>query len=152
MVHGDDRGLVLPSGVAPHQAVIMVIGSDPLVFEKAEQIRQQLVKKLRVVVDARAESFGARAAEHEVSGVCLRIELGPRDLANGQFVAVRRDTGEKITLPLASASSACPQLLKQMDKALLAKATLAMNERIFCASTLEQFKALLSKGGFIAAP
>lgn len=97
MMHGDDKGLVLPPKLAPHQAVII-----PILFEKTKDIvlkkANELAKKLdiRVLVDDRDYyTPGWKYNEWEFKGVPLRIELGPRDLENKQVVLVRRDTGEK---------------------------------------------------------
>jgi prolyl-tRNA synthetase len=101
MVHGDDRGLRLPPHVAPIQVVIVPIGPGPereRVTAAAHALKAELTG-LRVHVDDRPEyTPGWKYNDWEMRGVPLRIELGPRDLAQGQAVLVRRDTGAKVAV------------------------------------------------------
>jgi prolyl-tRNA synthetase len=100
MVHGDDRGLVLPPKVAPYQVVIVPIAQHKEgVLEKAGEIYKELSQGYRVELDDRdTYSVGWKFNEWELKGVPLRLEIGPRDIQNNQVVAVRRDTGEKTVL------------------------------------------------------
>ena len=101
MVHGDDRGLVMPPRVAPIQVVILPIAMHKEgVLEKAEALREELKRAgLRVELDDREQSAGWKFNEWEMKGVPVRIEVGPRDIEKGEVVAVRRDNLEKTTLP-----------------------------------------------------
>ena len=101
MVHGDDKGLIMPPKVAPVQVVIV-----PILFKSAEQaaiaaktkeIAETLkAKGFSVILDDREEyTPGWKFNQWELKGVPVRIELGPRDLKQGQVVMVRRDTGQK---------------------------------------------------------
>ncbi|MBW2965428.1 proline--tRNA ligase [Candidatus Woesearchaeota archaeon] len=99
MMHGDDKGLVLPPPVAPVQIVIVPIlktGDNRPVLDKADQIVKELSKEFRVHLDDR-ENYtpGWKYNEWELKGVPLRIEIGPKDLDADQAVLVRRDNGEK---------------------------------------------------------
>lgn len=99
MVHSDDNGLVLPPRIAPRQVVIVPIGSDENVLNKANEIMQALKDKdVRVFIDSSEKSPGFKFAEHETNGIPVRIEVGPKDLEAGQLVLARRDTREKITV------------------------------------------------------
>ncbi len=100
MVHGDDKGLRIPPRVAPVQAVIVPIprGAEAeQVMEYARGLRDALqAKGVRVRLDDRAEfTPGYKYNDWEMRGVPLRIEVGPKDLANQAMVLARRDTGEK---------------------------------------------------------
>ena len=98
MLHGDDRGLRLPPLVAPVQVVIVPIGKGAdraEVIAAAHRLKAEL-SQWRVTVDDRPEyTPGWKYNDWEMRGVPLRVELGPRDLAAGSVVLVRRDTGEK---------------------------------------------------------
>ncbi len=99
MMHGDNKGLVLPPPIAPIQAVIIPIlrtGDNKDILTKCDQIASELSKEFRVKVDDR-ENYtpGWKFNEWELKGVPVRIEVGPKDLAADQAVLVRRDTGKK---------------------------------------------------------
>ena len=98
MVHGDDSGLVLPPRIAPTQVMIIPIMQKKAgVLEKAEEIRQNLIKSgYRVKVDDSDKSPGWKFSEQEVQGIPVRVEIGPKDIEKNQAVIVRRDTREKI--------------------------------------------------------
>ena len=104
MVHGDDKGLVMPPKVAPIQVVIVPIPFKGLEAEaiaaKTKEIAETLkAKGVSVILDDRQEyTPGWKFHQWELKGVPIRIELGPRDLKNGQVVMVRRDTGVKTPL------------------------------------------------------
>ncbi|MEG0767731.1 MAG: His/Gly/Thr/Pro-type tRNA ligase C-terminal domain-containing protein, partial [Clostridia bacterium] len=125
MTHGDERGLRLPPQVAPIQAVILPIAAHkPGVLEGAERIRAALQGVgLRVKLDDRdTYSAGWKFNEWELKGVPLRLEVGPRDLEAGQVTAVRRDTFEKIALPLEGLEHAVQSLLADIQQTMLAQA------------------------------
>jgi prolyl-tRNA synthetase len=102
MVHGDDKGLRIPPRVAPLQVVIVPIarGSDSdRVLAYAREIETRLKGRFRVRLDDRAEyTPGYKYNDWEMRGVPLRIEVGPRDVANQALVLARRDTGAKETV------------------------------------------------------
>ena len=97
MAHGDKRGLVLPPKVAPIQAIIIPVAAHKGgVNEKAAELEAALVKAgVRAEVDRRDMSPGWKFNEWEMKGVPVRLEIGPRDIENGQVVIARRDTLSK---------------------------------------------------------
>jgi len=125
MVHGDDRGLVVPPRVAERKAVIV-----PIYFGKG---KKEVLKKCGEL-EKRLSGFGAfvdRDESHtpgfkfhqwEMQGVPLRLEVGPKDLEKKQFIAVRRDTGEKQAVKEKDAVKGLEKLLEAMQKDLFAKA------------------------------
>ena len=127
MVHGDERGLKLPPRVAPIQAIVVPIlgrkGNAEAVLAAANQIRDDLADVIRIRVDDRDDrSPGFKFNHWELRGVPIRIEIGPRDLEAGQAVLALRDTGEKITVPLATLPEVLPGLLAEMQDRLFAAA------------------------------
>src|SRR2546428_7218914 len=103
MMHGDDKGLLLPPYIAPVQIVIVPIFRDKeakVIKLKAHEISNVLRKSgIRVLVDERDEyTSGWKFNEWEVKGVPLRINLGPRDIKNASLELVRRDTMQKTTV------------------------------------------------------
>jgi prolyl-tRNA synthetase len=152
MTHGDNSGLVLPPRIAPTQVIVLPIAQHkPGVTEKAQEVIDQLkAAGIRVKGDFSDNSPGWKFAEYEMKGVPLRIELGPRDIENGQCVAVRRDNGEKITVALDELVSRVPQLLDDVHNGLFAKAKKNLDDNTYPAFSLEEAKEIQEKnGGFI---
>ena len=148
MTHGDDRGLVLPPRVAPVQVVVLPIAAHkPGVTEAAEKLVERLrAAGIRVKGDFSDNSPGWKYAEHEMKGVPLRLEIGPRDLENDQAVAVRRDNQEKVFLPLDGLDSAVPALLETVQKALFDKAKANLDSHTWPAATVEEVKEKAQDG------
>ena len=158
MVHGDDKGLIIPPKVAPVQVVIVPIpfkGAEPeAIAAKAKEINETLkAKGYSVILDARDEyTPGWKFNQWELKGVPIRIELGPRDLKQGQVVMVRRDTGQKTAVKEADILAATEQLLQEIQDNLFAKAKAILQEKTTAVETYEEFKQVIcDKGGFIKA-
>ena len=153
MTHGDNSGLVLPPRIAPVQIVVIPIASHKEgVIEKATELLETLkAAGIRVKADLSDQSPGWKFAEHEMKGIPLRIEIGPKDIENGQCVAVRRDTGEKITIPLEELTATIPELLGTIQKAMYDKAKANLVSKTFVANTVEEAKKIVdeNQGGFI---
>ncbi|HWH08264.1 MAG TPA: proline--tRNA ligase [Candidatus Thermoplasmatota archaeon] len=143
-VHGDDKGLMLPPAVAPHQAVIVPIlfkGKEAGVVDGANALAQRLrAAGWRVHVDARDETAGFKFNDWEMRGVPVRIELGPRDLEKQVCVMVRRDNGEKRTVPLAEAERALGESLDQYARGLLQRATDTLTQNVRDVKTAAEAK------------
>lgn len=156
MVHGDDNGLVLPPRVAPTQVMIIPIQQQKEgILDKAYELEQQLKDAgIRVKVDAGDKSPGWKFSETEMRGIPLRLEVGPRDLQNGQCVVAKRVNGEKITLALdENLSDTILQLLDDIHDEMYQKALTFRNEHITTVETFEEFKEVLNtKGGYVKMP
>ena len=152
MCHGDNNGLVLPPMIAPVQVVVLPIAQHkPGVIEKAQELVDRLkAAGLRVQGDFSDNSPGWKFANWEMKGVPLRIEIGPKDIENGQCVAVRRDDREKVFLSLDELEKRIPELLDAVQHDLLEKARQNMEEHCYPAYSVEEAKQLQEeKGGFI---
>jgi len=158
MVHGDERGLVLPPRVAPFQVIIVPIAPEPRrdeVFQAARDLAGQLADKgIRVHVDDRPEHTpGWKFNEWELRGVPLRLEIGPRDLDAGTVVLVRRDTGQKETVNMAEAVDSMPDRLDQLQAAIYAKAKAFLEEHTHFVTRRDQLAELVrARAGMILAP
>ncbi len=153
MVHGDDNGLVLPPAVAPVQIVIVPIAMHKEgVLAAANALKDRLCEKFRVKLDDSDKMPGWKFAEHEMKGVPLRIEIGPKDIENHQCVAVRRDNGEKTVVPLDGLEAAAELLLAQIHDGLLKKAIENRDSRIYSAVSYDAFAELIrNRPGFVKA-
>ena len=102
MCHGDDSGLRIPPALAPVQVVVIAVRDDDAVIDRCRTLADELLDAgLRVELDVRVEtSMGRRATDWELKGVPVRLELGPRDLAEGNVTLVQRVGGEKAPAPL----------------------------------------------------
>ena len=150
MVHGDDNGLVLPPFVAPIQTVIIPIrGQDPIVQEKVAEINNSLKSAgLRVKVDNSDKTPGWKFSEYEMKGVPLRIEVGPRDLANGVVTIAKRNDGSKIQVAIENVKDTVLDLLKTIHEEMYAKALDHLNNNITVAHTFEELQAVVERGGY----
>ena len=152
MTHGDNNGLCLPPRVAPVQAIVIPVAlQKPGVLEKAAELETRLrAAGIRVKSDATNQSPGWKFAEYEMKGVPLRIEVGPKDIEIGQCVAVRRDSGEKLPIPLAGCESRVKDLLEDIQKSLYDKAKDNLTRNTSIAASLDEVKSIQTeRGGFI---
>lgn len=152
MVHGDDRGLVMPPRVAPIQVVILPIAMHkPGVLDKANELLQSLkAAGLRVQLDDRDQSAGWKFNEWEMKGVPVRVEVGPRDIENGQVMAVRRDTLEKLALPMEGLSDALKTLLDSVHDGMYQKALAFREAKTVQAETFDELAAGVQNGFVLA--
>ncbi|RJS81575.1 proline--tRNA ligase [Candidatus Bathyarchaeota archaeon] len=158
MVHGDDKGLVLPPKIAPIQVVIVPIPYKDVdteqILAKAKEIYEKLHKNgIQVVLDDRTEyTPGWKFNDWELKGVPLRIEIGPRDLKQGQVTLARRDTFEKTAVKEENVTDAVTKLLEDIQRNLFEKAKKILEENITTVTAYKDFKKVLKeKGGFIRA-
>ena len=152
MAHGDNRGLKLPPKVAPVQvAIIPIAQHKPGVEEKASEIYNNLKKKFRTKIDLRDNvTPGVKFNDCEMRGVPLRIEIGPRDIENGECVLVRRDTFEKKTIKLESIESEVEKLLEEIQNNLYNICKERMEQKTSIAHNLDEFIKIINENqGFI---
>ena len=159
MVHGDNKGLVLPPRVAPIQIVIVPIYYSPTdretVLNKSMRLKVILEKKnLRVQIDSRDEfTPGYKFNDWEMKGVPLRIEIGPKDLAKGKMVLVRRDNLKKTDLTFdMNVKDGVINVLNEIQKTLFENAKKILNDRIKKVTDFDEFKKELEKGMFLYSP
>lgn len=158
MLHGDDRGLVMPPRIAPVQVVVV-----PIPYKDAEEANimnqaKSTTKKLEeagvhVTLDDREQyTPGWKFNEWELKGVPLRIEIGPRDVSRHEVTMVRRDTSERSTIPEADVVAETKRLLDSIQSSLFEKASRALKEAIRDARTYDDLKRTIeNEGGFVRA-
>ena len=154
MTHGDDSGLVLPPSVAPIQVVVIPVQQHKEgVLDAAVKLANTLkTAGFRVKLDDSDQSPGWKFAEYEMKGVPLRIEIGPRDIADNKCVIVRRDNREKSFVSIDDLVSEVTNGLENLTKALFEKALLHREERTYTATTLDELiKTASEKDGYIKA-
>lgn len=157
MSHSDDKGLVLPPKIAPIQVVVIpIFGSEEdksLVMEKVAKVKEELESAgISLKVDDREGRPGFKYFEWERKGVPLRVEVGPKDVANGSVVVVDRLQGEKTFVEDKDLSSFIQDSLDKMQNLLLANSKKFREENTREVSDYGEFKNVISeKGGFIFA-
>ncbi|MBR5336763.1 MAG: proline--tRNA ligase [Lachnospiraceae bacterium] len=153
MVHGDDSGLVLPPKIAPVQVDIIPIQQQKEgVLDKARELAASLKGSFTVKIDESEKSPGWKFAEQEMRGIPVRIEIGPKDIENGQCVIVRRDTRDKYTVAFENVKDELTRILDLMQKEMFERAKKHRDEHVSDARNYDEFKDLLEKKpGFIRA-
>ncbi|KAM5238586.1 bifunctional glutamate/proline--tRNA ligase isoform 2-T2 [Ctenodactylus gundi] len=162
MVHGDNMGLVLPPRVASVQVVVIPCGITNALSEedrealiaKCNNYRRRLLSaNIRARVDLRDNySPGWKFNHWELKGVPIRLEVGPRDMKSCQFVAVRRDTGEKLTVAEHEAETKLQALLEDIHANLFTRASEDLKTHMVVANTMEDFQKILDSGKIAQIP
>lgn len=162
MVHADNKGLVLPPNIACVQAIIVPCGitvntkpeEKELLLNSCRSIEQTLkAVSVRVDGDYRDNySPGWKFNHWELKGVPIRIEVGPKDLSNKQLVAVRRDTNEKLTIPLSEIGTRIPLLLKEIHESMFNKANKDLLDHIKVVTSWADFVKWLDSNCLLLAP
>lgn len=153
MVHGDDKGLVIPPKIAPLQVIIVPIlfdNSKKKVLKKANDIKKSLEKFcITSKVDDREEHTpGWKYNEWELKGIPLRIEIGPRDLEKNQIVLVRRDNGEKKIIKSKDLKSV-KKVLDDIQEDMFKKAKKFLDSNIVIAKNKSEFKKAIKNKKFV---
>ena len=154
LTHGDDKGLRLPPKIAPIQVVIIPISRNE---EQEKMVRDYLAPivellesaGVRVHQDWTDHSPGFKFNEWEMKGVPLRLEVGPRDVENGNMVVARRDTGDKSFLSKDKAVAQIPDLLEEIQNGLFQQALIFQQENTHKVSTYDELKKVIKEGGFV---
>src|SRR5579872_7393253 len=153
MSHSDDKGLVLPPGLAPVKAVLVPIyrkdDERGLVLEAAHRIAKDVGAK---VGEREGQTPGAKFFHWERRGVPVVLELGPRDLASSNIVLKRRDDGAKQVLPQSDLAARLPAALSQMQKDLYGRALERLKSNTVVANSIAEVESILrevtaEKGG-----
>ncbi|MBI3410268.1 MAG: proline--tRNA ligase [Planctomycetes bacterium] len=171
MTHSDDQGLVVPPRLAPLHVVIVPIFRKPEEKQAVLAAAQKLAAAVRDIprdpyfdyepltakVDDREQyQPGYKFNEWEVKGVPIRVELGPKDLAQNACVLARRDLPGKeakiMGVPLDAAPAKIVAMLKEMQTALFERARKFRDENTMEVNSYDEFKKKLEEpGGFLLA-
>jgi len=155
MVHGDDKGLILPPKIAPYQIVIIPIyyneEQKQKIFEKVKEVETLLKNKYRVKSDLREEyTPGFKFNDWEMKGVPIRIEIGPKDLENRTLTIYRRDENKKFSIKEEELIKTLDELIEEIQKNLYNRAKEFLKTHTFIVENFEDFKKYVEKGFVIA--
>ncbi len=152
MNHSDDNGLVIPPRLAPVPVIFVPIWRSEeemaLVLGKAREITADWDPLFYKIDDRDQYKPGYKFNEWELKGIPVRIELGPRDVASNSVVVVRRDTGEKVTMPAEGLRENLEKMLEDIQTNLFTTAKQRMTDRTFTVDSYDEYKARVDGGGF----
>ena len=152
MAHGDNRGLKLPPKVAPIQVVMVPIAQHKDgVLDMAYELKNKLAKSFRIKLDDRDNcSPGFKFNDWEMRGVPVRIEIGPRDIENGECILVRRDTLEKETVSFDNLENRLGELLENIHKNMFQECLRRRAEKTSVAYSLDEIlQSLETNQGYV---
>ncbi len=149
MTHGDDNGLVLPPAIAPVQVVIIPIAQHKDgVLDKANELKDRLAAAgVRVKLDDSENSPGWKFAEYEMKGVPVRVEIGPRDIEEGNCIIASRWNGEKVTVSIDELEAAVAQKLDEAREGMFNKALENREKKTYTCANMDEIIDALEKNG-----
>lgn len=153
MVHSDDNGLVLPPRIAPNKVAIIPIGKEEMVFSKAEEIEKILLEEdIPTYIDRSDKSPGFKFAEAEMLGIPIRLEIGPRDLEEGEVILARRDTGEKKKVKIDVLLTEIENLLKDIQHNLYERALKRNQSKTYICHSMKEIEEVMeTHPGYVKA-
>ncbi len=168
MTHSDDNGLVIPPRLASTHVVICPLGRTDEERKPAIVAAEQLAAELRALprddffgyepIGVKLDTMydkqpGFRYAEHELRGIPVRVEIGPKDMAKQACAVARRDTpgkaGKQFDIPLTGAASHIANLLREIQKNLFDRAKKFRDDGMRTANNYAEFKEMIEQPGFI---
>eukprot|EP00884_Botryococcus_braunii_P010190 jgi/Botrbrau1/19172/Bobra.0077s0081.1 len=161
MVHGDDKGLVLPPRVAPVQVIVIPIPNSKMSEEERVALSDKAMEIVELIKDAgvRVSSDtrdvytpGWKYNHWEVKGVPVRLELGPKDMQAGAAQLARRDGGAKEVVAWADLAARIPALLEQIQTDMYEKQKAIFESSIEKVTSWDDFMAALDRKHMALAP
>lgn len=148
MVHGDDDGMIMPPKMAPHQVVILPFINDDadrgVILEHCEKIRKELqAKDISVHIDKSDARSSDKMWAAIKKGVPIRLEVGAREIAEGQVIFTRRDLGKdgKTKVPVSECASKISAALEVMQKDMLERARQRLKSQISDGASLKDIRS-----------
>lgn len=155
MVHGDNKGLVLPPRVAEHKIAIVPIIFDKdkeKVLKKAADLKKKLAAFNPILDDREEYTAGYKFNDWESKGIPLRVEVGPKDIAKKQVVVVQRHSGKKEFIKEKDLAKKLPKILETMQAELFEKAKVLLRANIVEAKSYDELKKAISDRKLVLAP
>ena len=154
LIHGDDKGIILPPRVAYNKLVIV-----PIIFEDSKEKVMKEAKKLEIMLkefnpildDNEEHSAGWKFNSYELKGIPIRIEIGPKDVKNKQITLVRRDNSKKIPIKIAKIKKEVKLVLEDIQNSLYEKAKKSMESHIVESKTYQEFEQSINNKKIIKA-
>ncbi len=154
MVHGDDKGLVLPPKIAPVEVVIVPIfknDNKEIVLKKANELKSKLKNHFSVELDDRDYSPGFKFNDWELHGVPIRIEIGAKEIKEGRVTIFRRDSKEKFKVDEKDLRKKISETLNDIQKNLYDRAKKFLESRMDSAKSLDELTKKINEGKIVRA-
>jgi len=160
MVHGDDKGLVIPPRVSQHQIVLIptgLAGADAPVEQLHAKIQEFHCKFIDAGIRSKKDIRDSytppwKYSHYELRGVPIRLELGPKDLKSNTVMLVRRDTNEKTSVPEANLVEHIKNLLDTIQSDLFNKAKKNQDDHVVSIDTWDKFVPTLNNKNLLLVP
>ncbi|MDO8168085.1 proline--tRNA ligase [Candidatus Phytoplasma melaleucae] len=150
MIHGDDKGLVMPPYIAPLQIIIIPLQlKNSYILEKAKYFYQQLRKKYRVKIDLQNKNIGWKFTHYELKGVPIRLEIGLIDLKQEQVTIFTRYNEQRIVAKTKNLTKQISILFRHIHQQMFKKAYEYTKKNIYPVTNYEEFKITLRKKGYV---
>ena len=146
IVHGDDKGLRFPWEIAPKHVAIVPIDNSPKLLKKAKELEKTIGDFADVVIDTTDRSPGEKFNHWEMKGVCVRIDLGKKELKEKKLSVFRRDLNKKESISEKDLMSYLEKVKKESGKNLMKEADGLFKNRIKDVSSVEEMKKVISEG------
>jgi len=146
-VHSDDKGLVIPPKIAPNKIVIIPIFTDQNkneILKEAKKISSELEEYCPILDEREDKTPGFKFNDYELKGIPLRIEIGPKDIANKAVIVARRDNGKKESIKIADLKRKIPEILDDIQISLFKKSEKSFKEKIEKAKSLDELKEAIN--------
>ena len=145
MSHSDDKGLVLPPKLAPHKSVLVPIYRKDEERSAVMEVASKIAKEVGAKLDEReGQTPGAKFYHWERRGVPVVLELGPRDVASGNIVVKRRDTGAKEVIAQSEVAAKVSATLAQMQSDLFNAAKKRLKDNTVVANSIGEVEEILT--------
>jgi prolyl-tRNA synthetase len=146
MSHADDKGLVLPIGIAPIQIAILPIfvNKEPKINDVCKKIYRELSKKYRILIDNSSNGMGFKLSQYEIKGVPICVVIGPNDIKNETVTFVRRDEGIKKTISLIELKKTINEQLHEYQQNIYQKSLTRLNDSIVEISDIKQMNVAIN--------
>ncbi len=149
MTHSDDRGLILPSKIAPVQVALLTLFSDkePKVIEVAKELANKL--NFRSKVDDSNKGIGFKAQEWELKGAPIRIEIGPRDIEEGKVTISIRNGEQKVQYGISEVNDELiAKLISEHDAKMYKAAEVIRDEKRVEFTNISEIKEIVEAGNY----
>lgn len=155
MIHGDDKGAILPPMIAPHQIVII-----PVIFKRHKQetleyidrVYNKLKSSFRIKYDTSKHNPGWKYNYWELRGVPIRVEIGPKEMNGNTVIVHRRDTDQRSEYTLDDITTQLNTLLNIIQHDMLFKATSKLLNNIYWCSELNEMNDHITNKKIVYVP
>jgi prolyl-tRNA synthetase len=147
ITHGDDKGLKFPWEIAPVQVMVVPVGEDEKVLDKAYELKKKIMKFTnQVSIDTSDRRPGEKFNHWEMKGVPLRVDIGMKDIEKGQVTLFRRDLDQKEFIKEEDLMKRIKEISKEFTKNLIEKADKVFDNMVVSCKDIKEVKKVIKEG------